>query len=127
MQLQRDARSIISIVRPSTFKPGFVSPGCSVWWQDERALQATEIDPGDVELVQLPRHPRSRVLGRWRSTPNGFTPLDTGVFQVLWEEPWLIPESWQKLTCNTTTFVFFDGTVIQTSQGNLVVVCLGYL
>ncbi|MEK7211397.1 MAG: hypothetical protein AAB731_02085 [Patescibacteria group bacterium] len=55
-----------------------------------------------------------------RLKADGHIRLDAGIFQALWENKNLIPESWKgKCVC-------FDGTVLRDPDGIRFVPCLGW-
>lgn len=55
---------------------------------------------------------------------SGVILLDAKVFQTLWENKALIPESWKQLIDGKTTFVLFPGTVLRDSDSRGFVLCL---
>jgi hypothetical protein len=50
--------------------------------------------------------------------------LDAGIFQTLWENQHLIPESWKEKTKGNTTLIYFDGTVFRHPRSERNVLCL---
>ena len=62
-----------------------------------------------------------------RLKEGGDIRLDAKIFQTLWENQALIPERWKEKTNGNTTFIYFDGTVLQNSRGNRYVLYLYWL
>lgn len=118
---------VISIDRTLPFDPSFVGNGWSIVEQDERALALTEINLTEVAFETTLKQGEKKVVGEEklrRLKEDGRIRLDAGVFKTLWENQHLIPEKWKAQTNGNTTFIFFDGTVLQNSNGNRCVLCL---
>ncbi len=119
---------IVSIDRSAAFGPvAFIGAGWSVVEQDERSLTLTEIDPTKVQFKVTLKNSESSVVGEEklkRLIASGEIRLDAKILQTLWENQYLIPESWKQLTNGNTTFIYFDGTVLQDSSGDRYVLCL---
>jgi len=46
------------------------------------------------------------------------------LFQALWENQEMIPESWKEKVNSNTRFIYFDGTILRNPNGNR---CVLYL
>lgn len=119
---------IIPIDRTAPFDPvKFISPEWSIDEQDERALAITEVDFAKVRLVSMLKKRESFIKGEERLKRLkgvGNIRLDAKVFQTLWENQSLIPESWKEKTDGNVTFIFFDGTVLRSPGGGRYVLYL---
>ncbi|MBI5254481.1 hypothetical protein HY932_01730 [Candidatus Falkowbacteria bacterium] len=95
--------------------------GWSIAEQDERALRFTEVDLNTVLLKTMLEGGESYVVGEEklrRLKAAEYIRLDAGVFLALWQNPALIPASWQGKA------VFFDGTILLSPGGGRCVLCL---
>ena len=112
---------IVKIDRSQPFGPvKFLGEGWSIAEQDERSLALTEIDLAKVWLETTLRDGETRVRGEEklrRLKEAGHIRLDVRVFQTLWENQALIPESWKQKTNGETTYICFDGTVLRNPRG----------
>lgn len=119
---------VIPVDRTSAFDPvAFIGKGWSIVEEDERSLALTEVDLSKVSFETMLENGESSVVGEEklkRLKAQGNIRLDAKVFQTLWENQHLIPASWKELTNGNTTYVFFDGTVLQDSFGGRCVLCL---
>ena len=119
---------VIPVDRTSAFDPvAFIGKGWSIVEEDERSLALTEVDLSKVSFETMLENGESSVVGEEklkRLKAQGNIRLDAKVFQTLWENQHLIPASWKELTNGNTTYVFFDGTVLQNSDGSR---CVLYL
>ncbi|MGA2733746.1 MAG: hypothetical protein ABSG35_14300 [Syntrophobacteraceae bacterium] len=61
-----------------------------------------------------------------RLKESPFIRLDARILETLWENKHLIPETWKRKTSGDTTFIFFDGTILQSSSGARFVLYLGW-
>lgn len=120
--------SMIQIDRTAPFDPvTFIGEGWSIVEQDERSLKLTEVDLSKVQFETMLKHGETSVVGEEklkRLIASGNIRLDAKVFQTLWENQHLIPEAWKQLTNGNTTYVFFDGTILQDSDGHRFVMYL---
>ncbi len=112
----------------------FIGAGWSIWKgpkdgngldgdeeQDERSLALMEVDLTDVRFKTMLEGRETSVKGETkleRLKKAGDVRLDAKVFQTLWENQILIPERWKEKTNGNTTYIFFDGTVLRSSNGN---------
>lgn len=129
-------KKTISIERVSTFDPvAFIGNGWSIVEQDERSLKLSEVDLSKVSLETMLKGPEgsllkgneSDVFGEEklkRLKDAGHIRLDAKVLQTVLENRCLIPESWKNKTKGNITCIFFDGTILQDSNGNRYVLCL---
>lgn len=136
--------SILHIDRSAPFNPvKFLGEGWSIWRgpadgdglsgnedQDQRSLALTELDLSKVQLVTTLRGRETRIGGEeklLRLKESGSVRLDAKVFLTLWENKDRIPEIWKEKTGGSTTYVFFDGTILRGPDGGRYVlyVCWG--
>lgn len=120
--------SLVTIDRTSAFDPvAFIGNGWSIVEEDKRSLKLTEVDLTKVSFKTTLKGRENTVVGNEklkRLIASGDIRLDAKVLQTLWENQHLIPEAWKQPTNGNTTYVFFDGTVLQHSGGNRYVLCL---
>jgi hypothetical protein len=130
----------LSIDRTHLFTPKFVGEGWSIWRgpadgnglqgtedQDVRSLYLTETDLGAIRFETMLRGNEASVGGEEKQRllkTSGFIRLDAKIFQTLWENQYLIPESWKEKTNGDTTFIYFDGTILRNPGGDRYVLCL---
>lgn len=126
--------NILRVDHSKSFDPvAFLGQGWSIWKgpkdgsglegeeeQDNGSLALTEIDLTRVRLESMleegePSVPGEEKLERLKAAKH--IRLDAKVFLTLWENLNLIPESWKEKTSGTTTFIYFDGTVLRDSDG----------
>jgi len=119
---------VIPIGRTSAFDPvAFIGEGWSIVEQDERSLKLSEVDLTKVNFETMLKDRESSVVGEEklkRLIESGYIRLDAKVFQTLWENQHLLPESWKQKTNGNTTYIFFDGTTLRDSGGDR---CVLYL
>jgi len=112
---------IITIDRTAPFDlVKFLGQDWAIDEQDERSLALTQVDLANVQLEHMLKKSESRIKGEEklkRLKKAGHIRLDAKVFQTLWENQALIPESWKEKTDGCTTFIFFDGTVLRCPDG----------
>lgn len=112
---------VISIDRTAPFNSvSFIGTGWSVIEQDERSLVLPTVDPNKIQLVTLLTSGEASVFGEEklkRLVASGSIRLDAKVLQTFWENQHLIPLSWKKKTNGEVTLIFFDGTILQGSDG----------
>jgi hypothetical protein len=116
-------RLIIPIDRAKPFSSHtFIGVGWGIQEQETRSLKLAEVDLTDVHLKTVfDTRPGARMscathLLRLRKTTD--VQLDAKVFQMLWENPALIPERWKEKTNGKITLVFFEGTTILRHSNN---------
>lgn len=114
--------NIIKIDRSVPFDPAiFLSKRTSVKEQDKRALAIAEVDLNNVRLETMLTPGETSVNGEEklkRLEKAGYIGLDAKVFQTLWENQSLIPEEWKEKTDGKTTFILFNGTVLEHYGGD---------
>lgn len=119
---------IISVDRSQPFDPvKFLGKGWSIDEQDERSLALTEIDLTKVHLETMLEQGERSIKGEEklrRLKKAGHICLDAKIFQTLWENQILIPERWKEKTNGSTTYIYFDGTVLRSPDGDRYVLCL---
>lgn len=124
--------SILKIDRTKPFDIAeFVSgnQGMKIVEQDEQSLSLTEIDLNAVQLVSMLLPGESEVQGRVcmeRLKDVGHVRLDAKIFQILWENQDLIPESWKEEVDGYSNQIYFDGTILGNDDGIFVVFYLLY-
>lgn len=123
-----DNPKVISIDRSSSFDPkSFIGKDWSIDEEDEKSLKLTEIDLRKVILKTTLKDNENYVKGEenLKRLKNGKEILlNARVFQALWENQQLIPEEWKEKINEKRTYVFFDGTILQNSDGCRFVLCL---
>ena len=113
--------TILQIDRTSAFNP-MALIGWSIAEQDERSLALAEVDLTKVSFEMILKERESSVAHeeKLKHLKNaGHIRLDVKVFQILWENQHLIPESWKD-----HPYILFEGTVLRGSDGCLCVLCL---
>jgi len=119
---------VITIDRSKPFNPAeFISKGWTIDEEDEHSLVLTQVNLADVRLEHMLKKDESRIKGeerlrRLKSTD--YVRLDAKIFQTLWENQALIPEIWKQRTDGNTTFIFFDGSILRSPDGNRYVLYL---
>ncbi|MDP3764448.1 MAG: hypothetical protein Q8Q95_02395 [bacterium] len=133
--------TVLKINRTQPFNPAqFLGEGWSIWKgpadgdglsgeeeQDERSLNLTELDLSNIQLVTCLKEDESVIKGEEklkRLKAKNYVRLDAKIFQTLWENKSLIPESWKEKTNSNTTFISFDGTTLRGPLGRRYVLCL---
>ncbi len=115
---------IIDIERKKLFDPvQFMHHrGLEIAEQDERSVMLEKIDVSKIALVSMLRTDivitGNEHLKRLKKA--GHIRLDARIFQTLWENQELIPESW-KGTTDVAKHIFFDGTILKNQFGKYVV------
>lgn len=113
--------AIIPIDRTVPFDPvKLLGQGWKIEEQDERSLALTQVNLADVRLEHMLKKGEDRITGEEklkRLKKANSIRLDAKVFQTLWENQSLIPETWKQKTKGNTTYVFFDGTVLRCPDG----------
>jgi hypothetical protein len=119
---------VISIDRTKPFDPAiFIGEGWTIEEQDECSLALTEADLAKVRFESMFKSGESYVVGEEklkRLKKAGHIRLDAKIFQTLWENQSLIPESWKEKINGNTRYIFFDGTILRDPRGNRYVLCL---
>ncbi len=95
--------------------------------QDMRSLALPEDELEAIRLETMLRSDEKHIGGEERQRrlkEAGLIRLDARVIQVLWKNQVLIPESWKQKTNGYTTFIYFDGTILRSPNGNR---CVLYL
>lgn len=124
-----EARTIF-IDRTAPFDPVKLlelGQGWTIDEQDECSLVLNQIDLTNIRFEHMLKKRESCIKGEERLKrlkKAGHIRLDAKVFQTLWESQALIPESWKEKTNGSTTFIFFDGTVLRNPDGDRYVLCL---
>lgn len=119
---------VIPIDRTSAFDPvTFIGEGWSIVEEDERSLAFTEVDLSKINFETTLAEGETSVVGEEklkRLKEAGHIRLDAKVFQTLWDNRHLIPESWKQKTNGNTTYIFFDGTILRDPDGRRYVLYL---
>jgi hypothetical protein len=110
--------SIISIGRGHRFSPTdfFGGRGWKIVEQDERSLALAEIDFSKVLFETMLKEGEATIKGEEklnRLKASNHVRLDAKVFQTLWNNQHLIPESWKERVGRSSRYIFFEGTVLQ--------------
>lgn len=82
-----------------------IDEGWSIAEEDKRALSLTEIDLSKMRFDTLPYNKSCYNEIKKQLVASGRVLLDVQVFQILWENQSLIPESWKSGGC-----IYFGGT-----------------
>ncbi|MEA3398950.1 MAG: hypothetical protein U9R00_00330 [Patescibacteria group bacterium] len=119
---------ILRVELLNPFDPkSFIGKDWSIDEEDEKSLKLTEIDLRKVILKTTLKDNENYVKGEenLKRLKNGKEILlNARVFQALWENQQLIPEEWKEKINEKRTYVFFDGTILQNSDGCRFVLCL---
>lgn len=114
---------ILKIDRTTPFNPKkFIGEIWEIEEEDRRSLALTEVDLTKVCLESYLGHLGGPITGEEnlvRAKEMKDIRLDAKIFQSLWENSQLIPESWRK-----KYLIFFDGTVLRSLGGSCCVLCL---
>jgi len=120
--------TIIPIDRTVSFNPAeFISKSWSIAEEDERSLALAEINLDEVCFESMLNEGETSVKGEAkleRLKAAGHTRLDAKIFQTLWEDQQLIPESWKEKIDGKTRYIFFDGTILLRPGGRRCILCL---
>jgi len=131
---------IIHIDRKKPFNPAeFIGNGWNFWRgptdgnglkgeieQDSRSVALAEVDLSKVRFETCLLGPDRCTDGETSITGEERIKrliaakrvrLDLGIFQMLWNNQHLIPESWKEKTNGNTTLIFFDGQTLRFSRG----------
>ncbi len=113
--------NILRIDRSVKFDPAkFLGEGWKIDEEDERSLTLAEVDLVQIRLEHMLKDGEDQVRGETkleRLKKAGHVRLDARIFQILWENQNLIPESWKEKTNGNTTFTYFDGTILLSPDG----------
>jgi len=121
---------ILVIDRTTPFNPAeFIGSGWTIEIEeeDERSLALTEVDFSKIRLETMLKKGETSINGEEklkRLKEAGHIRLDAKVFQTLWKDKTLIPESWKKKMNGNTTYIFFDGTILRIPSSGRCVLCL---
>ena len=119
---------IINIDRAKPFDPvAFIDKDWTINEQDEKSLALTEVGITKVRFETMLKSNESSVVGEEklkRLKKAGYIRLDAKVFQTLWENQDLIPESWKEKINGNTRYIFFDGTILRYPDGRRCVLFL---
>jgi hypothetical protein len=120
--------NIIAIDRTTPFNPtAFLGEDWSIAEEDERSLNLVELDLTKVQFETTLKKGETSVVGEEklkRLIASGDIRLDAKVFQTLWENQHLIPESWKQPTNGSATLISFDGMILQNPRGRRCALCL---
>ena len=109
-------RSIL-IDRSKPFDPvEFIGEKWSIVEEDKRSLALTHFNLTSVHFETCLKKGENWIKGEEkikRLKEVGYIRLDAKIFQTLWENKHLIPETWKK-----QKNVFFDGTILNSSSGH---------
>ena len=130
----------ISIDRTTPFNPTeFIGAGWTIWKgpaegnglegeeeQDARSLVLTTLDVTRLRLETTLKGEETSIVGEEKlKRLKAMTDirLDAGIFQTFWRNQHLIPERFKAKTNGNTTYVFCDGTVLRSPDGDRYVLC----
>lgn len=123
-----DDLKVIPIDRSKHFNPEkFIGKGWKIDEEDKQSLVITKLHLIKVEFVDMLTRGDSSVQGEEklrRLKKAGHIRLDAKMFQTLWDDQSLIPESWKEKINWNTRYIYFDGSVLQDPNGNRYVLCL---
>lgn len=123
LQIDRSKPFDLVVVFNKGFRECF-HQGWSIAEEDERSLALTEVDLSKVSFEMMLKTNEKLIGGEERLNRlknAGYIRLDAQVFQVLWQNQGLIPESWK-----IDGGIFFDGTVVCDFYGDRYVLCLSW-
>ncbi|KKT18501.1 MAG: hypothetical protein UW02_C0030G0001 [Candidatus Nomurabacteria bacterium GW2011_GWB1_43_7] len=124
--------SLLSIDRTKPFNPAFfiIGTGWSIDEEDQRSLSLTKVDLTKVRLETMLKSNENVITGGEekleRLKEAGYIRLDAKILWTLWENQSLIPESWKEKINGNIRFIYFDGTVLQDSNGDRYVLYLDW-
>jgi len=111
---------IVTIDRTKPFDPvNLLGLGWTVDEQDERSLALDQVDLAKIQLEHMLKKNETLIRGEKRLRrlkKAGHVRLDAKVFQTLWEDQKLIPESWKE-KINGIRYIVFDGTILRYPHG----------
>lgn len=118
------------IIKHGHFNPAeFIGAGWSIIAEetDVSSIALTELDLNKVQQVTMLKDGETHIKGeeklkRLKESKN--IRLDADIFLALWENQYLIPESWKEKVGGNTRYIFFDGTVLRSSDGRRYVLYL---
>lgn len=99
----------------------FIGKDWKIVEEDERSLALAEINLDEVQFESMLNEGEASVKGETkleRLKSAGHIRLDAKIFQILWENQQLIPESWKEKINGNTRYIFFDGTVLFHPDGS---------
>ena len=127
---KKEPATIISIDRTKPFDPvEFLGQGWTIEEQDDRSLALVQVDLANIQLKYMLKSGENSIGGEERLKrlkKEGYIRLDAKVFQTLWKNQKLIPESWKEKISGDVRFVFFDGTVLRRPYGDRYVLGLDW-
>lgn len=113
--------TIIPIDRDIPFNPAeFIGKDWKIAEEDERSLALAEVNLDDVQFEDMLESGETSIKGEAkleRLKSAGHIRLDAKIFQTLWENQQLIPESWKEKINGNTRYIFFDGTILLSPVG----------
>ena len=120
---------VVKIDRSQPFNPTefMEEKGWTIKEQDKRSLAFTDLDLTKVQFKTMFKDGESSITGDEklsRLKAAGHIRLDAKVFQTLWENKKLIPESWKKKIDGKVHYIFFDGTILRSPYGDRCVLSL---
>lgn len=119
---------VIPVDRTVPFDPAtFIGAGWVIVEQDERSLALNWIDLTEVMFETTLDKEEKYVKGEYklkRLKAMDRIRLDAGIFKTLWDNQHLIPLKWREQTKGDITSIFFDGTVLQNSDGHRYIMLL---
>lgn len=120
--------TIIPIDRDIPFNPAeFIGKDWKIAEEDEISLALAEVNLDEVHFDDMLESGENSIKGEAkleRLKAVGHIRLDAKIFQTLWENQQLIPESWKEKINGNTRYSFFDGTILLNPGGRLIVLCL---
>jgi len=116
---------VMIIDRTTPFNPAeFIGDSWTIEEEDKRSLALTEVDFDEIRLETTLKKGETSINGEEklkRLEKAGHIRLDAKVFQTLWKDKTLIPESWKKMDGYT---IYFNGTILRGPNGSRCVLCL---
>lgn len=112
------------------FNPAkFIGQGWSIVADqtDVHSTNLAELDLTKVQHVTMLKDGESRIAGEERLKRlkgSGYIRLDADIFYALWENKYLIPESWKEKVNGNIRYIFFEGTIFRYPDGCRCVLCL---
>lgn len=112
---------VIGPVKP--FDPvRLLGEGWIIHSNNTRASQPTQVDLESVAFAAP--HSQERGEDMIDRISNRRVCLGANVFLTLWENQHLIPERWKNKTKNVTSFIHFDGTILENQIQKKFTLCL---
>ncbi len=120
----------IKVDRSKPFEPTkFIGRRWTIVEQDKRSLSLTQVDLTKIRFETCLESSETFIKGEEklkRLKKMNCIRLDAKIFQTLWENKHLIPETWKEKISGGIRFNFFNGTVLRSPDGYRCILCLSW-